>query len=86
MTPEGGHLFVQRAGELKTEMYPESALDYFSKLFDEQVTFKIDRPGRATELIHHENGATQRAKRIESRARRHTNGSRFTERIKWLRT
>ena len=65
VTREGGHLFVQRAGELKTEMYPESAQDYFSKLFDEQVTFKIDRRGRATELIHHENGATQRAKRIE---------------------
>ena len=65
VTREGGRLFVQRTGELKTEVYPESARDYFAKLFDEQVTFKTDGQGRATELIHYEDGSAQRAKRID---------------------
>jgi len=65
VTREGGRLFVQRTGELKTEVYPESARDYFAKLFDEQVTFKTNGQGRATELIHYEDGSTQRAKRID---------------------
>jgi len=65
VTREGGHLYVQRTGELKTEVYPESARDYFAKLYDEQVTFKTDGQGRATELIHYEDGSTRRAKRID---------------------
>ena len=65
VTREGSQLFVQRNGDLRIAVYPESNLDYFAKTFDEQVTFKTDAQGRATELIFHENGAIQRAKRIE---------------------
>ena len=46
-------------------VYPESNLDFFAKAVDEQVTFKTDSTGRATELVFHENGAIQRAKRIQ---------------------
>ena len=66
VTRDGNRLFVQRIGGLKFEIYPSSSRDYFSKLFDEQITFKVDAKGRATELIHHEFGSIiTRAKRME---------------------
>ena len=65
VTRKGGQLFVRRDGDLEMAVYPESNLDFFAKAFDEQVNFKTDKTGRATELVFHENGAIQRAKRIQ---------------------
>ena len=65
VTRKGGQLFVRRHGDLEMAVYPESNLDFFAKAVDEQVTFKTDSTGRATELVFHENGAIQRAKRIQ---------------------
>lgn len=65
VTRDGGRLFVQRTAELKDEMYPENNLDYFAKLFDDQISFKTNAQGRATEVIYRENGAALRAKRVE---------------------
>jgi hypothetical protein len=56
---------VEPDGGFKSEFYPESNRDYFSKLWDEQITFDIDGQGRTIGLTHHENGSTQRAKRID---------------------
>jgi serine-type D-Ala-D-Ala carboxypeptidase/endopeptidase len=65
ITREGDHLFAQATGQPKFEIFPESDRDYFLKVVDAQVTFVTDSHGRATELILHQNGLDQRAKRVE---------------------
>jgi CubicO group peptidase (beta-lactamase class C family) len=64
VTRDGDRLFEQRSGELKSEIYPESRRDYFSRLFDEQVTFQVDGRGLATALIYTQNGIARRAQRV----------------------
>src|SRR5208283_4948271 len=65
VTREEDHLFVQATGQPKFEIYPESDRDYFLKVVDAQITFVTDEKGRATELILHQGGIEQHAKRIE---------------------
>jgi D-alanyl-D-alanine-carboxypeptidase/D-alanyl-D-alanine-endopeptidase len=65
VTREGDHLFVQATGQQKHEVFPESDHDYFYKVVDAQITFVTDSSGRATELILHQNGLDQHAKRME---------------------
>jgi len=65
VTRDGDRLFEQRTGELKAEIYPESLRDYFSKVFDEQVSFRIDSRGIATGLVFTQNGSARRAQRIK---------------------
>lgn len=60
---EGDHLFGQATGQQKFEMFPESDKDYFLKVVDAQITFVTDSTGRATEIILHQNGRDQHAKR-----------------------
>ena len=62
---EGGRLFVQRAGKIKDEMFPESEQDYFARLFDDQISFGVRTKGKVSEIVYRENGRTVRAKRIE---------------------
>jgi CubicO group peptidase (beta-lactamase class C family) len=62
---DGNRLFVQLTGQPKFEIFPESDRDYFLKVVDAQVTFVTDSNGHATELILHQGGADQHAKRIE---------------------
>jgi len=61
----GDRLFVKRTGALEDEMYPESAREFFAKLFDDQISFRVGANGAATDVVYHENGASWRAKRIE---------------------
>jgi hypothetical protein len=49
----------------KLEVFPESDRDYFLKVVDAQITFVTDGQGRATELILHQGGRDQHAKRTE---------------------
>ena len=65
VTREGDHLFTQATGQGKLEMFPEGDRDYFLKVVDAQITFVTDAQGRATELILHQGGADQHAKRME---------------------
>jgi D-alanyl-D-alanine-carboxypeptidase/D-alanyl-D-alanine-endopeptidase len=65
VTREGNQLFVQATGRPKSQVFPETDRDYFLKVVDAQITFNTDRQGRATELILHQNGMNQLAKRIE---------------------
>ncbi|HEV2380415.1 MAG TPA: serine hydrolase [Terriglobia bacterium] len=65
ITREGDHLFEQATGQEKFEIFPEGEKDYFLKVVDAQITFVTDRAGRATELILHQGGHDQHAKRIE---------------------
>ncbi len=65
VTRDGNRFFVQLTGQPKFEIFPESDRDYFLKVVDAQVTFVTDSNGHATELILHQGGADQHAKRIE---------------------
>lgn len=65
ITREGDHFFEQATGQPKAEIFPESERDYFLKVVDAQITFVTDSNGRATELILHQGGLDQHAKRID---------------------
>jgi D-alanyl-D-alanine-carboxypeptidase/D-alanyl-D-alanine-endopeptidase len=64
ITRDGTQLFVQATGQPKFEIFPESDRDYFLKVVDAQITFETDSQGRATELVLHQNGMNQPAKRL----------------------
>jgi CubicO group peptidase (beta-lactamase class C family) len=65
VTREQSHLFVQATGQPKFEVFPETDRDYFLKAVDAQITFVVDSQGRATELVLHQGGRDQHAKRAE---------------------
>jgi CubicO group peptidase (beta-lactamase class C family) len=65
ITREGAHLFEQATNQPKFEIFPESNKDYFLKVVDAQITFVTDAQGHATELILHQGGADQHARRVE---------------------
>jgi D-alanyl-D-alanine-carboxypeptidase/D-alanyl-D-alanine-endopeptidase len=65
ITREGDHFFEQATGQPKAEIFAESDHDYFLKIVDAQITFVTDSNGRATELILHQGGLDQHAKRIQ---------------------
>ena len=64
ITREGNHFFEQATGQPKAEIFPESERDYFLKVVDAQISFVTDSKGRATELVLHQGGVDQHAKRI----------------------
>ena len=63
ITREGERLFMQVTGQPKAEIFPEGDRDYFLKVVDAQITFVTDAQGHATELILHQGGLEQHAKR-----------------------
>jgi hypothetical protein len=65
ITREGDHLFVQQVGDQKFELFPESNCYYFLKVSDAQITFQLDRQGRASGLIVHKHSLEQHASRVE---------------------
>jgi len=65
ITRDGGHLFAQLTGQPALEIFPEGEKDYFYKVVDAQITFVTDTSGRASELILHQNGIDQHAKRTD---------------------
>lgn len=65
ITREGDHFFEQATEQPKAEIFAESDHDFFLKIVDAQITFVTDSNGRATELILHQGGVDQHAKRIE---------------------
>jgi CubicO group peptidase (beta-lactamase class C family) len=65
ITREGEHLFEQATNQPKLEIFAEGEKEYFLKAVDAQITFVTDAQGRATELILHQGGADQHAKRVD---------------------
>ena len=61
---EGDRLTVQATGQPKVLMFAEGPRDFFLKVVDDQITFVTDSSGRATELILHQGGRDEPAKRI----------------------
>jgi serine-type D-Ala-D-Ala carboxypeptidase/endopeptidase len=64
ITRDGDHLFEQATGQSAFEIFPESDHDFFLKVVDAQITFVTDSNGHATELVLHQGGHDQHAKRI----------------------
>lgn len=65
VTREGNHLFVQMTGQQKGEIFPTSETNYFLKAVVAQITFVKDTSGKVTKVIHHQNGKTFDAPKIQ---------------------
>jgi hypothetical protein len=65
ITRDGDRLYAQATGQPRFEIFAEGARDFFYKDFDAQMTFVVDANGRATALVHHQNGTDYLAKRLE---------------------
>jgi CubicO group peptidase (beta-lactamase class C family) len=65
VTREGNRLFAQLTGQPKFEIFPKSETEYFWKVVDAQVTFVKDAIGKVTKAIHHQNGRTFDAPKIQ---------------------
>lgn len=64
ITREGDKLFAQATGQPNFQIFPEGAREFFYKVVDAQITFEVDKDGRATGLVLHQNGANMPAKRV----------------------
>jgi len=64
ITRNGAHMFLRATAQPQFEIFTESERDFFLKAVDAQVTFVTDGQGKATELILHQNGRDQHAKRV----------------------
>src|SRR5258708_3620670 len=62
---DGDRLYAQATGQGRFEIFAEGPRDFFYKDVDAQMTFVVDANGRATGLVHHQNGADHPAKRME---------------------
>jgi serine-type D-Ala-D-Ala carboxypeptidase/endopeptidase len=65
ITRDGDYLYGQATNQTRHEIFPESERDFFFKVVNAQITFVPDSEGRATELILHQGGRDQHAKRVE---------------------
>ncbi len=64
VTREEDKLFVQATGQPKFQIFPESALEFFLKVVDAQITFETNSTGRAVSLVLHQNGRNVPGKRV----------------------
>lgn len=64
VTRDGDHLSVEPTGQPQLPIFAEGPRDFFLRVVDAQITFVTDASGRATELILHQGGMDQHAKRI----------------------
>ncbi|HTL54272.1 MAG TPA: DUF3471 domain-containing protein [Candidatus Limnocylindrales bacterium] len=65
VTREGNHLYAQLTGQPRCEIFPKTTNDFFWKVVDAQVTFVRDNTGKVIKAIHHRNGQTINAARLE---------------------
>jgi hypothetical protein len=65
ITRQGDQLFTQLTGQRPVQVYSESAQKFFAKVVHAQISFVTDPQGRATELVLHQAGREQSAKRID---------------------
>ena len=56
VTRDGERLYCQATGQPPFRIYPESETDFFYKVVDAQITFKLDKAGRPFMLTLHQNG------------------------------
>ena len=66
MSLDGDHFFTQLSGQPKFEVFGETETTFFLKVVDAQLTFETDNQGKVTDLVLHQNGRDQTAKRTEN--------------------
>lgn len=66
MSLDGDHFFTQLTGQQKLEVFPESETTFFLKVVDAQLTFETDTQGKVTDVVLHQNGMDQTAKRLDA--------------------
>jgi len=64
VTRDGDHLMAQLTGQGAYEIFPESPTEFFWKVVDARVTFKLDPAGHASGLVLHQNGRDLDALRV----------------------
>jgi D-alanyl-D-alanine-carboxypeptidase/D-alanyl-D-alanine-endopeptidase len=64
VTPRNGRLMVQATGQREIQVYPESDTQYFYRVVDAQLTFKLRPDGSAEGVVLHQNGRDRRAARL----------------------
>jgi len=62
---EAGQFFLQATGQPRFELFAETETNFFLKVVDAQITFVKDDKGQATQLVLHQNGVDQAAKKIK---------------------
>jgi CubicO group peptidase (beta-lactamase class C family) len=65
VTREGDRLFSQATGQPKVEIFAESETEFFLKVVDAQLTFRLEGTGPAKGLVLHQGGENHAAKRLE---------------------
>ena len=65
---EGDHFFTRVTGQQDVEVFPESPTKFFLKVVDAQISFDTDASGKVTELVLHQGGREQHAKRTDDAA------------------
>jgi Domain of unknown function (DUF3471) len=65
ITRDGDHFLSRLSGQRSVEIYPESSNKFFAMVVPAQLSFVTDAQGRATELVLHQGGFEQHAKRID---------------------
>jgi serine-type D-Ala-D-Ala carboxypeptidase/endopeptidase len=63
ITREGNRLFLQATGQPRFPIFAESETRFFLKVVDAQLTFVKDASGKATDVVLHQNGLDQKARR-----------------------
>jgi CubicO group peptidase (beta-lactamase class C family) len=62
---EGSRFFAQLTGQGAFEIFAESDTAYFVKVVDAQLTFETGAQGETVAVVLHQNGVSQRARRID---------------------
>jgi hypothetical protein len=64
VTQEGDRLFLQATGQPRLDLLAQSSDEFSVKGVDAAISFHRGPDGRATELVLHQGGADQTAKRV----------------------
>ncbi len=67
VTREGEQLFLQATGQPRFPIFAETDTRFFLKVVDAQLTFVQDEAGKVVELVLHQGGRDQRARRQEKK-------------------
>lgn len=66
ITRRDDHYMTQITGQSPVEVYPDSAGEFFVKLFPAQITFNQNAAGTVTGLVLHQGGLLHPAKRVNA--------------------
>jgi len=65
VTQLGSHLHAQATGQSRFEIFPTAPTEFFWKVVDAQLTFHLDKTGRADSVVLHQNGRDLPGKRVQ---------------------